>query len=73
MRWLLILLVACGKTTPPAPEASELVCCESYGFGAMMAKCCETYAWTKPTECSVPEGFTGGGKQVVDDGKCPPR
>jgi hypothetical protein len=46
------------------------VCCESYGFGARMVKCCEKYQWTTAEECVVPEGFVGGGKQVVDGSMC---
>ncbi len=48
----------------------ELICCESFGYGAEMVKCCETYEWTTAEECAVPEAFVGGGKQVVDDSYC---
>ncbi|MCK4714569.1 MAG: hypothetical protein KAT35_03265, partial [Candidatus Aenigmarchaeota archaeon] len=49
---------------------SELICCESYGLGAMMVKCCESYEWTTTEECNVPEGFVGGGKNIADDSYC---
>lgn len=48
----------------------NMVCCESYGYGAQMVKCCETYEWTLPEECTVPEGFVGGGKEIVSDEFC---
>lgn len=53
-----------------AAPAGAKVCCESFGYGAMMAKCCETYAWSTADECVVPAGMVGGGREVVDDAKC---
>jgi|JI10StandDraft_1071094.scaffolds.fasta_scaffold08742_9 hypothetical protein len=52
--------------TPPA----DRVCCESFGYGAQMVPCCQSYAWTTAAECTVPPGLVGGGKQVVADDKC---
>ena len=70
--WVVVsLLIGCGKV-PPNTESGQ-VCCESFGYGAMMAKCCESYEWVAPDACTVPDGFVGGGKQVVEDGKCPAR
>lgn len=46
------------------------VCCESFGYGAEMKKCCETYEWTDADKCTTEEGFVGGGKEIVDDSKC---
>lgn len=62
-----------AATDPAAPAAKTegQVCCESFGYGAMMAKCCESYSWTAPGECVVPEGMVGGGRAVVADEKCP--
>lgn len=54
----------------PSPPASELVCCESFGYGAQMVKCCESYQWTSPDACVVPPNHVGGGKQVVDSQLC---
>jgi len=53
-------------------EAStpDMVCCESYGFGAMMVKCCEEYSWISREECATPEGFVGGGREIVEDSLC---
>lgn len=71
-----LLLAGCPKAEPlvtpepgPAPVAGQ-VCCESFGYGAMMVKCCESYAWTAPEACVTPEGFVGGGKAVVADEMC---
>lgn len=58
------------KCVTKSETANKKVCCESYGFGAGMVKCCESYQWTIPEECVVPDGFVGGGKQIVDDTKC---
>lgn len=71
-----LLLSACSKQVPPnepepsQPASADLVCCESYGFGAMMAKCCESYAWTTADACTVSPEHVGGGKDVVDDALC---
>ncbi|HPW45489.1 MAG TPA: hypothetical protein PKU96_03865 [bacterium] len=51
-------------------SAPDMVCCESYGFGAMMVKCCEEYTWIPRNECAIPEGFVGGGKEIVGDSLC---
>lgn len=56
---------------PPAETApADRVCCESFGYGAQMVPCCQSYAWTTAAECTVPPGMVGGGKQVVADDKC---
>jgi hypothetical protein len=77
-----LLLGACAKPGPlpePAPEPTPApgpvapegqVCCESFGFGEMMARCCETYEWTAPEACVVPADHVGGGKSVVPNEKC---
>jgi hypothetical protein len=57
--------------TPAEPAPAAQVCCESFGYGAQMVKCCETYAWTAADACVVAPGMVGGGKDVVDDSKCP--
>ena len=55
-----------------ADNEEDKVCCESYGWGANMIKCCETYEWTTNEECARPEGFTGGGRTIVDNSYCIP-
>ena len=70
---LLALVSGCGaKPTPPTPSPAAEVCCESFGYGAQMVKCCESYAWT-PAEACVDPGMPGGGKAIVDDALCPAR
>jgi len=59
-----------GTADETATEPAQ-VCCESFGYGAQMVKCCESYAWTAPDACVVPEGLVGGGKAVVADDLCP--
>jgi hypothetical protein len=71
----LFLLGGCPKeSNPPDPEPTPgpdgLVCCESFGYGSMMAKCCESYEWTAPDACAVSADHVGGGKQVVDASLC---
>ncbi|HRZ28432.1 MAG TPA: hypothetical protein P5346_11590 [Spirochaetota bacterium] len=46
----------------------NMVCCETYGLGADLEKCCETYESVEKEECSGT--IDGGGKQVVDDSYC---
>jgi hypothetical protein len=59
-----------GTGTDETMPAGDKVCCESFGYGAQMAQCCQTYAWTTADECKVAPGFVGGGKQVVASDKC---
>ena len=53
-----------------ALPANATVCCESFGYGAMMVKCCESYAWVLPDQCSTEATTGGGGKKIVDDSLC---
>ncbi|MES2643625.1 MAG: hypothetical protein V4850_29335 [Myxococcota bacterium] len=62
--------VTAAPDPAPAAAAEERVCCESFGYGAMMAKCCEAYSWTAPDACVVEDGIVGGGKAIVTDDKC---
>ena len=59
-----------ADTTAEEPKEEKRVCCESYGYGSEMKKCCETYEWVEPGQCGAEEGIVGGGKEVVDDSKC---
>ena len=64
---------ATGDVTTPdgtEPVSADHVCCQSFGYGAQMAECCQTYAWTSADECKAPAGFVGGGKRVVANDKC---
>ena len=65
----------CAETIESCPEDCEvgegLICCESYGWGAYMIKCCEEYELMAEEDCVTPEPpWTGGGKQVVDNSYC---
>lgn len=51
-------------------EGGSRICCESFGFGAMMKKCCESYEWTSAEECKTPKAFVGGGKKIVENEFC---
>ena len=51
-------------------DTENLVCCEIYGLGAYMEKVNIQYEWTTPEDCTIPEGFVGGGREVVEDENC---
>jgi len=70
---VVVLLVGCSSDVVDPSEVEEkidTICCESFGYGSMMVKCCEEYEWTELDECVVEEDFVGGGKQVVSDSYC---
>ncbi|MFP3945971.1 MAG: hypothetical protein ACLFVI_03630 [Archaeoglobaceae archaeon] len=46
------------------------VCCEIYGYGKGMEKVNIHHEWTTPDNCTVPEDFVGGGREIVDDKHC---
>lgn len=46
------------------------VCCESFGFGTFGIKCCESYQWTEPEACKVPDDHVGGGRRIVSPKYC---
>lgn len=58
------------KEEPKPKEKIKKVCCESFGYGAKMKKCCESYQMMLPENCQVEEGTAGGGMQIVDDSFC---
>ena len=49
---------------------TKMVCCESFGYGTKMKKCCESYQMMPPENCQVEEGTAGGGMQIVDNSFC---
>jgi len=69
----------CTKLTWDATKGcveDEMVCCKSYSLGANMVETNIKYEKVFASECSVPEGWVGGGKTVVDDifcGQVPPK
>lgn len=52
-------------------EEKDMVCCKIYGLGAGMEEVNVTYVLAVPEACTVPEGFVGGGREVVEDSYCP--
>jgi len=48
----------------------EKICCEIYGFGTNMTKVDIHYRWLDSNACKIPEGFVGGGREVVNDSYC---
>lgn len=53
-----------------ASNDPQEVCCRSFGIGADLLECCESYDWEKEEDCSLPDNNDGGGKEVVDDIYC---
>ncbi|MCK4553058.1 hypothetical protein KAT80_02550, partial [Candidatus Pacearchaeota archaeon] len=51
-------------------EASNKVCCHKFGYGNQMKKVNSQYQWIDEESCVTPEGFVGGGREVVDDEYC---
>ncbi len=59
------------KKEESKPKAkTKMVCCESFGYGTKMKKCCESYQMMPPENCQVEEGTAGGGMQIVDNSFC---
>ena len=51
-------------------EINERVCCKVYGLGSRMRQINIRYGWIEENECVTPEGFVGGGREIVDDDYC---
>ena len=51
-------------------DRDVVVCCYEYGLGAMMVKVNERHQWREESECAIDQGFTGGGKEIVDKSMC---
>ncbi len=74
---LLIIILFCLVTNVCAEKKEDAmtnnidkVCCETFGYGARMIKCCQSYEMISRDRCKVEEGLVGGGKQVVDVSFC---
>ena len=73
---LFIIILFCLATSVCAEKKeenktnTEKVCCESFGYGARMIKCCQSYEMVPRDQCKVEDGLVGGGKQVVDLSFC---
>ena len=53
-------------------DLQEQVCCEIYGYGAYMIKTSSTYEMMSRNQCTTSAGFTGGGRNIVDNNYCKP-
>jgi hypothetical protein len=51
-------------------DSGEIVCCHIYGFGAMMKKVNSQYELIEEDNCTVPEDFVGGGREIVSEKRC---
>jgi len=50
-------------------NTNSLVCCDVYGLGAFMVRS-DHYQWMASTDCYTPQGWTGGGKEIVSSSYC---
>jgi len=46
------------------------ICCQIYGLGVNMTKVDIRYKWMEAEDCVVPEGWVGGGREVVNTTVC---
>ena len=72
---LFLIILFCLVTNVCAQKKEEAnntekVCCETFGYGARMIKCCQSYEMVLKDQCKVEDGMVGGGKQVVDLSFC---
>jgi hypothetical protein len=51
-------------------QTEDSVCCKIYGYGATMAEVNVRYKIMEREDCSVPENFVGGNREIVDDSYC---
>jgi len=64
------LLLISGCTIPTSKPSSNHICCKVYGLGVGMKEVNINYEWRLPEDCVVPEGMTGGGRDIVADRYC---
>jgi hypothetical protein len=50
--------------------SKEKVCCKVYGYGSNMTEVNVHYKITEKRECTVPDNFVGGDREIVDDSYC---
>ena len=60
----------CAEKKEESKTNTEKVCCESFGYGTKMKKCCESYQMMPPENCQLEDGTAGGGMQIVDNSFC---
>lgn len=59
-----------GQDDDEENETSDKVCCHKFGYGAGMEIVNSKYQYIEREDCTVPEGFTGGGREIVDNEFC---
>ena len=59
-----IQALTCGQV----PQ--EQICCEIFGYGAYMIKTSSTYEMMSRNQCTTGAGFTGGGRNIVNNSYC---
>ncbi len=62
----LIAIVYVLTNPPPVGK----VCCHTFGYGAFMARCCDTYAWIDQGTCIYPQDYVGGGAEIAPNAYC---
>jgi len=67
---LILIVVLMLRQKDFAKYPHREVCCKSYGLGANMNQVNIQYEMLPANECEVPEGFVGGGKDIVKDSYC---
>ena len=67
---IFILTISDAKSIAKKSECIEVVCCEIYGYGVGMKKVNVHYEWTLSEDCTIPENFVGGGRDIVEDEYC---
>lgn len=61
----------CEFRCPKPYNISEnKVCCKVYGYGAQMVEVNVRYKITDKKECTIPEGFVGGNREIVNKSYC---
>jgi hypothetical protein len=54
----------------PINVSKEKVCCAIYGYGVNMSSTNINYQIIAKKECSIPENFVGGNREIVNDSYC---
>jgi hypothetical protein len=54
----------------PINVSKEKICCKVYGYGAGMNETNVKYKITNKEGCSIPEGFVGGNREIVNNSYC---
>lgn len=60
----------CYETSEECQLNLNIVCCKIYGFGVGMEEVNIRYTYLPDIKCKVEKGFTGGGRQIVNNSFC---